>query len=400
MFIIKLLRYIKGYVGFTATGAFIERFLNLAARRRIPVWGGSKRGERYSGYTSANTYGMLHEPARKSGVRLKVTGKYGLPFRRRRYRRRKGLLFGILVFFLFLGTMNNFIWNIEVHGNETVSERRIIEVLEDCGVKVGTFSHTVNVREAEGRALLELPELSWIALNMDGSTIRVEVHEAVEPPEAIDPKTPCNVVSTGTGRIVSIHVYEGQGTVEVGDTVLAGDVVVSGLVEDSLGKISFRHARADVIAEIRDTITVEVPLYSVQARETGETVKRSSFQIMGLKFPLHIPTKLREPYSTQRQNHQLEMFSIRLPLWIWSEEYTLMEEVPITYNEEEAKALALRELSAIENVRFGGGEILEKTAQGKTSGDTFVMDVNYVCLMDIGRQKEILVADSDMQTLK
>jgi similar to stage IV sporulation protein len=65
----------------------------------------------------------------------------------------------------------------------------------------------------------------------------------------VDKDTPCNIVASRDGIIQEMVVLEGQAVVKVGDTVKKGQLLVSGLFEDSDTLTSrFVHAMAQVKA--------------------------------------------------------------------------------------------------------------------------------------------------------
>jgi len=395
MFLIRLVRFLRGYVRFEAQGVFIERFLNLLARDRISVWDGRKRGDTYTGCTRAGAYGKMRRHAKKAGVRLHVLDKEGMPFHRRRYRGRVGLLIGAGIFVAFLAVMSGFIWRMEVSGNEKLEDSEIIAVLERLGVSPGTWRSTIDVRECERLAMLELHEISWIALNIEGSTVRVAVSESTPPPAMIDPNTPTNIVAGHTGQIVSMRVYEGQPLLREGDTVMAGEVIVSGITQDRLGQNLFRHALADIKARVQPVIRVEVPLAQTEFRETGETRRRSYLQALGFDLPLYWPGSIPGPYRVERWETPLAFFGIPLPLSTLGEEYVLMEEVPVTLTESQAKDKALLELETLERVQLEDAEILEKTMTASLEGQSFVLEASYTCIMEIGVKKIILQSEPE-----
>ena len=49
--LIWLLRFIRGTLSFRVEGKYIERFLNLAARARIPIWAGEREHHTFHGRT-------------------------------------------------------------------------------------------------------------------------------------------------------------------------------------------------------------------------------------------------------------------------------------------------------------------------------------------------------------
>lgn len=393
MFLLTLIRYLRGYVWFEARGGFVERFLNLAARARIPIWSGRKLGEVYTGCVPAGSYRKLRVHARKSGVKLRITDKKGAPFYRIKYRKRTGLLVGVLLFAGFVATMSQFIWRIEISGNQKVQDTAILQALDALDIAPGTLRSSIQVRSCESRLVLMLPDLSWAALNIDGSSLRVEVSESTLPPIMVDPTSPCNIIAKEAGQILSMHVFDGQAVVQQGDTVLPGDLIVSGILQDQRGQSRFRHASAKILARVEQELVVEVPLQQTEFIETGKVRKRGYLGVFGADLPLFLPFQIPTPYRVERSTSPLSVFSVELPVhWLW-EEYILMEEVPLTLTEEEAKQEAIRELALLRQTRLGDVQILNQTIKGQLTDTAFIITAVYTCDMDIAVQKEIAVTE-------
>lgn len=391
MFFLRFIRYLRGYVWFEASGARVERFLNLLARARIAVWNGRKRGDLYTGCIAAGDYRKLRVHARKTGVRLRVADKQGVPFQRRRFRKRQGLWIGLAVFLLFVFGMSRFVWRIEITGNEAVSNITILQALEALEIEPGVWSAGIDIRDCERKILLLVPSLSWAAFNLDGSALRVEVSERVPPPEIVDPAAPCNIVAGEAGQIVAMNVYDGEPLVGVGDTVLPGDIIVSGIMQDSLEQNLIRHARAQVFAETVQELEVLVPLKQMRYTETGGTVRRRYLELLGLDVPLFLPLKLEFPYHVNRETHELRIFSYELPVRFLREEYVLMEENTVVLSEAEAMDEALRMLANLEAVRLDGAEVLDRGMTGQMGAEGFRLHARILCKMNIAREQEILM---------
>ncbi|MGI6403701.1 MAG: sporulation protein YqfD [Oscillospiraceae bacterium] len=390
MFLIALIRYIRGYVRFSVRGMYVERFLNFLARERIVIWGAKRREDCLSACVAAARYPQLRPLARKAGVKLRLMEKRGLPFQRKKLSRRRGLVVGLGFFILFLFIMSRFIWSIQVNVQEKVPPERILSVLEELGVKPGILRSSIQVREIESKALLRLPELSWIALNIDGSTIYVEVNETMPVPPMVDPGTPCNVVASHSGQILELQVYSGQPVLQKGEAVLEGQIIVSGITQDKRGQNTFRHARADVLAEVSLSLEVAVPLDQITYEETGKTLRRNYLRVLGAEFPLFLPLPVPRPYLAERSRYPLMVGPLELPLARRLEQYTLMREVPVVFTEEQAKKQALLELSALEQARLGDSKIIERTLVGRLDGRLYRLRADYICHMNIALQKEIL----------
>lgn len=168
MFVVKFLRWLRGYVIFTAEGAFAEEFINRVIRAGILVWGTFKNGIQLTGRVRAREYRLLRPYARKTGVRLRVERRKGVPFFLYRYRKRLGILVGLTVAILFLWAMSLFIWDIQVTGNETIDAGDVLRTVEEMGLKIGAFRPSLDARVFERQLILDYKEISWVAVNITG----------------------------------------------------------------------------------------------------------------------------------------------------------------------------------------------------------------------------------------
>ena len=137
MFTVEFMRYMKGTLRFKAYGGYFERFINLAAQNGYSLWGVYKQDQIFYGVTTVKDYRKLAKTAKKAGVRLRIADKKGFPFLVHRYRKRLGLLIGICFFVSFLLFMQNFVWQIDVVGNQTIRTEQV-EDLAICNSISGT----------------------------------------------------------------------------------------------------------------------------------------------------------------------------------------------------------------------------------------------------------------------
>lgn len=96
--------------------------------------------------------------------------------------RRAGLLAAAAVLTLLLAASGLFIWDIEVVGNQTLSEHEILRTLADCGISEGCFWPATDVEAIWSHILLREEKLAWMTLNVRGSRASVLVLEREEKP--------------------------------------------------------------------------------------------------------------------------------------------------------------------------------------------------------------------------
>lgn len=78
--IFKILQYIRGYLFIRVTGYSAERFLNACRHRGIRLWNMHPAGNAYEMNISIRGFRKIKPIVRKTGVRVIITGREGLPF--------------------------------------------------------------------------------------------------------------------------------------------------------------------------------------------------------------------------------------------------------------------------------------------------------------------------------
>lgn len=391
MFIVKLVRWLKGYVSFTVIGAFAERFLNLVTRAGISIWNISRKDEVLTACTVAKDYKRLRTPAKKSGVRLRLNNRYGLPFHARKYRKRAGLLLGVAIFIGFIMFMSQFIWSVEVVGNVEVTRFEILKALELEGIKVGGYKNNIDVPMAKQRLLLALDNLSWLTINLSGTTAVVEVKERTKEPEMEPVDKPCNIIAARSGQILKMEVYDGESMVKKGDVVKAGDILVSGIIEDKSGNNTVKHASAKIIAQVQDHREYDVPLVTEVTRYTGKERTKRLLSFLNTDIPIWFCGSTEFDYRLETAKETLSLFGIELPVIYKEEHYreVIRKKVPVT--EDKAKGAVLLLIKKFEKDELKDAEIVSRTIDVKKTNNGYQVQVDLVVNIDIAKEQEILV---------
>lgn len=94
--LLRLIRWSKGYVDFSAYGKFPERFINLTTRNGINVWNLKPVQNGLTATMQVYDYKNIRSIASKSKLRLRVTGRHGLPFYAQRYKQGQDFLSALL----------------------------------------------------------------------------------------------------------------------------------------------------------------------------------------------------------------------------------------------------------------------------------------------------------------
>lgn len=125
---IAFLKYIKGYVRIRIWGMAPERFMNLCSNRDLLLWDIVKDGDVYTMCISLKAFYELRPIARKTGTRVVILQRVGLPFFMPVIWARKIFCLGLLLSVAFWILSSYFVWDIECNGNYQITDDIMMEI--------------------------------------------------------------------------------------------------------------------------------------------------------------------------------------------------------------------------------------------------------------------------------
>ena len=272
----KAVNYLRGQAAVEITSSAPERVVNLCAAHGIPFWDVDWRTERcFRVTTTLPGLRRLREVTADTDADIRLLRKTGAPELWRRCRRRYVLLAAALVLPLLLGLGSAFIWDFAVSGNDTVPTEEILQALERCGVRVGTRGVGLDQDDLRNRVLPLLPDVVYLAVNVRGCTAHVQVVERTRPPHLYRDSDVQNIVAVRDGLVTEVTALDGAAAVSPGDTVTAGQLLISGAADSPRG-VRLMRATGTVRARTWYTLTVPVPLAAAErAGESGHVTRLS-----------------------------------------------------------------------------------------------------------------------------
>lgn len=289
MWLNKLGASTRGYITIQAEGIFLERFLNICARRGLTLSNIHRPGEeRLICDMSVSSFRKIRPVCFRTKTRVKILKRIGLPFLLYRYRKRKFALFGILLATLFLWYTTGHIMGITILGNEKISTETILQSLARVQVAPGKSSRNLVPSHIRNQVMQDLDELAWIGINIRGSRVFVEVVERLTAEKRVEKETPCHLVASRDGVITSILAKEGQTMVSVGSGVRHGDVLISGIMDNTVSGYRSVHAYGEVYAQTFYETSKDYPLKFIHQEDTGNTKRRYTLRILGKELPLYV----------------------------------------------------------------------------------------------------------------
>lgn len=323
-------RFVIGFLEVEFSGDIAEKILNICAKNGISLWNSKRKGGKIRCFITVRDFKALPSITAKSGIRVHILKKHGLPFIERRYKKRFGIPVGAAVFFAILAVMSRFVWSVEVCGNKTVDESEIIKACNKIGIYEGVRKKDIDPKNARQRLLLETDKLAWASLNIEGCRLTVNVTEIGEKP---DVSTPANLKAAADGIITKIDITSGNCVVKLGDTVTKGDLLVSGIFENASGTRFVRSA-GTVTAKTEREIIVSAPYTRKESNKTGKTNKKSVLSFFGLKIPLYLG-KENKSYNAHTEVKNLYLLGKKLPIRAYTKIFEYTDEKEVTLDKKQ-----------------------------------------------------------------
>ncbi|MBR6504727.1 MAG: sporulation protein YqfD [Clostridia bacterium] len=216
MFLKILINYILGYLNIEVEGFYIERFINMCISKGFFLWNiNRKKSSIMTVNIGIEDFKKIKEVVKKSGCKIKINYKKGVPFIFNKYKKRKIFLGICILIFIVIFILSNYIWNIEIIGLSKINEDEIYKSLESNGLKIGASKEKIDVKTIINNIRLDREDIAWIGIDIKGTNAKINIVEATEKPEIIKEEDYCNIIADKKGIITKINALNGTAQVKV-----------------------------------------------------------------------------------------------------------------------------------------------------------------------------------------
>ncbi len=383
-----LVNLVKGEVTGRVESGFPERVLNLCAEYGIVFWDLNWASPVEFTFTmTRQDWKRLRRLSKRIDCGMTAVGWKGTPFFLGRIRRRYGLwvTLGVCTALLFWGSF--FIWDFEIEGNETVSQQEILRALDKYGIGFGTYGYDVDSSELRNHILLEIPELSYIAVNVRGCRAYVQVRERIPAPEIISKRAPGNTVAAKDALVTAIQPWDGEKMVLPGTTVKAGQLLISGVVQNDVGGVRYLRGMGKIYGRTWYHLQCRVPLTVREKVYTGEEKTRQALLIGKNRWNLYFGSSISGDTCDKILSWDKWELpgGVALPVTVVTEKSRFYELGERERTREEALALAETVLAERLEGYLEEGEVLSREISAAEQDGNLVVTLSAECREQIGR---------------
>ena len=269
----------------------------------------------------------------------------------------------------------------------------ILSFAEECGIFAGASKKNIDTDEAVKSFILQFEEISWISIDIQGTKAEISIAESLEEKESPLKTAPSNIVAEKSGIVDKIYVSSGTPAVSEGDTVFAGDVLISGIplipVDGELVPGEPVPSSGKVFARNTYTLSLSLPKNHRERILTGE--EENLYTLILFEKEIALPSfssKNLPSEVTDSEEKRLSFGDFLFPFGIRRQTLSFYEEKSLTYTEDEAERILnnrlLYKISGLDT----GTEILNLTSDFSESSSAFILEAKLTVSESIGKEEK------------
>lgn len=336
----------------------------------------------------------LKKLLKQRGEKLEVIDKIGIYWRLKGYLKRPVLLAGVLILLISGMYIPSRIYFFRVEGNSDIPTKLILEIASEHGIYFGASRRQVRSEKVKNALLEAIPQLQWAGINTSGCVATISVKERQVGSQIIEQQGVSSIVADRDGVIHELTVTKGSAACKIGDTVTAGQVLISGYTDCGLS-VRAERAQGDIYAMTDRENSFIFPVNWVNRGDKQREVKKYSLIIGKKRINLYkgsgiLDTECVKMYS---KNYVTLPGGFLLPVGIVTETWIYCEESSESDVAEENSAQLSDFAENYLHSQMIAGRILSKQEQYLSKGDILILNGSYSCLEMIGREQneEIVV---------
>ena len=323
---------VYSYYYFKFEGLNIERFLNELIKNNVNVFDIERPSYKLLYFKiSPENYKKLKTIKTLKNFNFTLIDKNGFPKWLEIFKLRNGLFVGAMVSCLAISVLSLFTFNINIYGIESIKREEILNVLKQKNIDINKINN-FNNEEIENLLKTNLDKISLVSVSKLGTSININIKEKLKQPwENYE-----SIIAPYNLLITDIEVHQGYTTLNVGDSVAEGGVIVNNFDYNNLGVKFDVEPIAKIEADVWFCGEVVFNSEEVVKYKTGNKIVNSSLLFNNLKlFSKTKPVKF-DNYEKVVYNEYI-FNNCFLPIKLYKETFYEIKEKVVKHNFEEEK---------------------------------------------------------------
>ncbi len=379
---LNFLNNILGYAEIEIWGDNLEKFLNLAHKKKLSIWSLKYKNRVLTGKIKPKQFKELFQIKKETNSKIKILKRKGIIFKTNKYKGRTGLLTGAILFLSILKAFSFLVLGVEIKSNKPFDKESVISVLRDNGIKEGAIRSKIDTNYAAQKILLSIPNLDWASVNIEGSIVTVNLHSDTEKKSNTSPS---NLVAKYDCIITKIDVTSGETLKNIGDTAAKGEILVSGISQNAQTTV-FEKSKGKILAITEHTFSKTG--YIKEKKYVNDKVKRRKvLNIFSLKIPLYIGS-IKDCYTSKQNTKTYKIFGKKLPVGYTEKTFYIKKKrTVVTPKEKLTEKLTESILKEIKSQKYQSFNIENKSI--KNNINALTVEITVSAIENIAKEQKI-----------
>jgi len=388
---------ISGMIMVEITSADPVALFEILSKARIPLFCVLQKTELvYQFSICRRDYKKIDRIIKKRSDSMRVIHRHGLYWHITAWKNRWILTGTFLILLGMSFILPSRILFIEVSGNQNLSTREILEAAEDCGIFFAASRKHVRSENVKNELLSALPQLQWAGINTAGCRAVISVRERNIQRDYIDENIVTNMIAEQDAYILSVTATKGTAMVQPGDTVIKGQVLISGYTDCGL-YIEASRASGEVLAQTKRSITAIMPDIQHILSNINDTQYRISLLVGKKRINLWKDSRISDGVCGRMYKEYFISLpgGFQLPVALCIDRYTFYESEDTVIPETDALKL-LQQFSEDQLIRMMiAGQILLKQHHLNSSEGRYMLTSIYSCTEIIGLESREQIGEQN-----
>jgi len=377
--LLRILRFILGYVKVEVFGFAPERLMNLIIKNEIVVWEVEYTEQGYCFFTGRKNLIKMKPYLQKTNMKLKVIERIGIPYIVKRNRKRVAFVLGFGIFLCGLYILSLFVWEVRIVGEDKLVADNLLERIEEKYVPLGTLKKNVNCNHLEESLRKEFEDISWISCELKGTGLTIYLEEGMAPQKAVLKEKNGDIVAAKDATITKMITREGTPLVKVNQDVKKGDILISGTIyiyddNNEILETSYIAADGDVYGVTKSDYEDYIDLTYYDKKHSDNTKEYITFYFGDYCITPYTPKMQDEKYDIYTEINKAKILNdFYLPFGYKKTKCTPYTLERKKYTEKEAAAILQERLNKkIKAFTEKGVEIIKNDVKIEQSGDKMI----------------------------
>ena len=285
----------------------------------------------------AKDYKKIARAAKKFQCKTKIIRKNGLYFKSRKVLARKGIVLSAALVFLYVFLFSKLIWRIDIIAPSKNITEDVNSILYENNCYAGAVFNQEKNQNIIQKIFMDVDNVGYVTLNFYKGILTCKVDATINKMPYLENSTSGNITASLDGVIEELEIYNGFSDIQIGQTVLKGDILVEPTYVDRNGTLQQVMPRAFIKAYCLKEYSAQTDFNKEVSIRTGKYTEQVSLKFIGKKILIKkADIDAYKQYESEKYFENITILGFSLPLTKETIRFYEKESVNIEKDEQSA----------------------------------------------------------------